>query len=207
MPLVGRQELFDRVWQTPVQDLAAAYNLSGNRLKTICAKALIPVPQRGYWAKAAAGKPVVKPSLPPRAPGMPETIQIGPSPQHAWPPDPVAILAEPEPIVPEFDEPVETMAQRVTKAVGAVKLIGAFDRPHPEIGKLLDKDQKRRASARADGHIYPWNEPRFEAPFEQRRLKLLNTLCSSPRPGLQSLDSRRCGARSWRDGGRHASDA
>ena len=60
-----RQQLYDRVWATPIETLAKEFGLSGRGLGKLCARYLIPVPPRGYWAKKTAGKRVHKPTLPP----------------------------------------------------------------------------------------------------------------------------------------------
>jgi hypothetical protein len=60
-----RQELYDRVWATPIDTLAKQFGLSGRGLGKLCARCRIPVPPRGYWAKKAAGQRVFKPTLPP----------------------------------------------------------------------------------------------------------------------------------------------
>lgn len=59
-----REELYERVWQTPMIKLAAEYNISGNGLKKICSKLNVPVPPVGYWQKLAYGYNVKKPPLP-----------------------------------------------------------------------------------------------------------------------------------------------
>jgi hypothetical protein len=51
-----RQELYERVWTTPVEALATELGLSGRGLGKLCARYDIPVPPRGYWAKKSAGK-------------------------------------------------------------------------------------------------------------------------------------------------------
>jgi hypothetical protein len=60
--VLTRQELYDLVWTEPARTVAAAYGVSDVWLKKVCAKADIPSPDRGYWAKLAAGKPVVRSS-------------------------------------------------------------------------------------------------------------------------------------------------
>jgi hypothetical protein len=58
-----RQKLFDEVWLTPVTKLAKSYGLSDVGLRKICVALDVPLPPRGYWAKLAAGKTIVKPAL------------------------------------------------------------------------------------------------------------------------------------------------
>lgn len=62
--ILKREELYERVWQTPMIKLATEYNISGNGLKKICGKLKVPVPPVGYWQKLAYGYNVKKPPLP-----------------------------------------------------------------------------------------------------------------------------------------------
>ena len=55
-----REELYDRVWATPIKTLAAEFGLSDVGLAKICKKHKIPRPSRGYWAKVANGKRVLR---------------------------------------------------------------------------------------------------------------------------------------------------
>jgi hypothetical protein len=52
----SREELHELVWSTPMQKLAADFGLSDKGLAKTCARHLIPVPPRGYWAKIEAGQ-------------------------------------------------------------------------------------------------------------------------------------------------------
>ncbi|MFZ1517694.1 MAG: hypothetical protein WAU11_02910 [Ignavibacteriaceae bacterium] len=56
-----QEELYDRVWHTPMIKLAAEYGVSENGLKKICGKLKIPVPPVGYWQKLTYGYNVQKP--------------------------------------------------------------------------------------------------------------------------------------------------
>lgn len=59
-----REELFERVWATPIMLLAKEWGISGPGLKKTCVRMAVPVPPRGYWAKLKAGKPVRRGKLP-----------------------------------------------------------------------------------------------------------------------------------------------
>jgi hypothetical protein len=61
---LDREQLFERVWSTPVATLAKEWHLSGTGLKKICRRLAIPVPPRGYWARLKVGKTVRRPRLP-----------------------------------------------------------------------------------------------------------------------------------------------
>ncbi len=59
----SREELHELVWSTPMQKLAQRFGLSDRGLAKTCARHLIPVPPRGYWAKLEAGQSVKKTPL------------------------------------------------------------------------------------------------------------------------------------------------
>ena len=59
-----RSELYQRVWETPMVKLAPELGLSDVGLAKLCRRWDIPVPERGYWAKRQAGKPVSPQALP-----------------------------------------------------------------------------------------------------------------------------------------------
>lgn len=60
-----RAALFEEVWAYPLTKLAAKYGLSDNGLRKVCVALEIPLPQRGHWARIAAGHVIPKPELPP----------------------------------------------------------------------------------------------------------------------------------------------
>lgn len=62
---MSREELYGLVWSTPMHKLAEMYGLSDRGLAKTCARHLIPVPPRGYWAKLGAGQHVKKTKLRP----------------------------------------------------------------------------------------------------------------------------------------------
>ena len=45
-----REDLFDKVWTTPVLRLAQEIGISDVALAKACRKANIPLPARGHWA-------------------------------------------------------------------------------------------------------------------------------------------------------------
>jgi hypothetical protein len=52
---ISREELYKRVWETPMIKLAKEFGLSDNSLAKICKKLNVPKPKVGYWSKIAAG--------------------------------------------------------------------------------------------------------------------------------------------------------
>jgi hypothetical protein len=53
---LDRRTLYERVWSEPVERIAKAWELSGRGLAKACKRLKIPVPPRGYWAKARHGR-------------------------------------------------------------------------------------------------------------------------------------------------------
>ena len=51
-----REELYKRIWATPMSRLAREYGLSDRGLAKICERYRIPRPPRGYWAKRQFGQ-------------------------------------------------------------------------------------------------------------------------------------------------------
>jgi hypothetical protein len=172
-----RQDLYDQVWSEPIRTVANRFGVSDVWLKKCCAKADIPVPHRGYWAKLHAGKPVARAKLPLRAPGQPDSVQIGQEPYRHWTPvDLEAELAMPAPVPPIFDEPIEDLRERAIKMVGKAAYRRDLASPHPAIAKVLADNEGRRRKGDGVPYRLRWCEPLFTSPFERRRLKVLSSL-------------------------------
>jgi hypothetical protein len=61
---IDRETLYQRVWSEPVDRLAKSWGLSGRGLGKLCARLMVPVPPRGYWARVQNGQQVPRPPLP-----------------------------------------------------------------------------------------------------------------------------------------------
>jgi hypothetical protein len=68
---IYREELYRRVWETPVSRFAKEFEISDVGLPKACRKHEIPLPPAGYWTKLRHGKVVSKPELPKR-----DTVEI-----------------------------------------------------------------------------------------------------------------------------------
>ncbi|MEQ8939118.1 MAG: hypothetical protein RLT30_10520 [Gammaproteobacteria bacterium] len=77
--LLTRKELFDLVWEKPVQKLAQEFQISDVGLKKICTRNNIPVPPRGYWAKKEYGKTLPKKPTLSSKDSWDQKIQINPN--------------------------------------------------------------------------------------------------------------------------------
>lgn len=61
---VNREDLYGQVWKEPMTKVAKKYGVSSSYLARVCETLGVPRPERGYWAKLAAGKCVRIPALP-----------------------------------------------------------------------------------------------------------------------------------------------
>ncbi|CAM3343934.1 hypothetical protein [Paracidovorax anthurii] len=78
---ITRTDLYRQVWETPLSRLAPELGLSDNGLRKLCKRHDIPIPARGYWARAAAGQAVKSTKLP--RPDDNELVWEPPTPREA----------------------------------------------------------------------------------------------------------------------------
>lgn len=178
MPKFLRKEAFKLAWSAPMRDLATRFGLSDVGLKKALMRLDIPTPPQGYWNKVKAGKTVAQPRLPPRDPGMPWEVELGPAAPYWQSVSPAKLLEEPEPSEPRFEEELTTVEARAVAAIGrvAVKTLNA---PHPAVRKLMAKDEERRQKQQASTWGSDFYAPYFDSAFERRRLKVLNSVLLS----------------------------
>lgn len=79
---VDREKLYAEVWTTPLTTLCKSYGLTYAGMRRICSELNIPIPERGHWARVAAGRAIQKPELPPLsvsppAVKAPKAAQVG----------------------------------------------------------------------------------------------------------------------------------
>jgi len=78
--VLTREQLYERVWSTPMRQLAAEFGLSDVGLAKVCKRHKVPKPMRGYWAKLEHGKRVHKHPLPKLKDESLQTVRL-------WQPD------------------------------------------------------------------------------------------------------------------------
>lgn len=170
-----RQELHRLVWSKPGQALSTELGVSDVWLSKVCREYDVPRPPRGHWAKLAAGKAVSNLPLPERRLGMSDRVTFGDDGRWSYQGQTDLITAVIGP-APTFHEPIEAVVERVRKLVGKVTIPRDFSKAHGLIAKLLEVDAQRRDAYLAKPYRYSWDAPYFEAPFEKRRLRLMNAL-------------------------------
>lgn len=71
-----REELYEKIWATPLTQLAKELKISEIGLRKKCIKRNIPLPKSGHWSKVRHGKKVRKISLPDDEDQTPVTLYI-----------------------------------------------------------------------------------------------------------------------------------
>ena len=176
---LSRQELYDLVWSGPMTSIAAGFDISDVALKKKCANAMIPTPERGYWAKKEAGKPTTQLPLPKRAPGQDDEVIVSGGDRYWYGGHDESELLCPLPGPPGFPEPIEEVRDRIAKTIGAVSVPRDVRVWAGPIERLLREDEKRREKQRNSPYSSSWDKPIFDSPFERRRLRILNALSTA----------------------------
>lgn len=120
------QELFEKVWETPVLKLAQEIGVSDVGLAKACRKAGISLPSRGYWAKQSTKRPPR-----PKPPTQTGSISFQVLDRTSIPPPPE---------VPAKVKSVSTM----------LEVPQALADPHPLVGKWLKQAQSAKTH---EGHL------------------------------------------------------
>lgn len=171
-----REELYELVWSHPMRKLATDFGISDVGLAKTCRRAHIPVPERGYWAKSQAGKPTNRTPLPPRQPGMSDTVTIGPAVSNWNLTTREYDHPDPPTSPPSFSEDISSVQERTKAVIGKVTVPKNLSSCHRVIARLLDADEKRREKQRSSSYPSFFDNPVFDSPFEKRRLRILNGL-------------------------------
>lgn len=163
-----REQLYELVWSEAMQRLAKQIGISDVAIAKHCRQMDIPVPERGYWNKLQAGHTVKRTPLPPRDLGTANRVEMSGTLTRELR---ARIAGEPGEEIGEA-ESVEVLTERFRARLDKVSVPRSFNTAHPIVAKLLQKDEDLRVKNAASP--FPWRQPRFEAPFERRRLRFLN---------------------------------
>ncbi|NIA71264.1 hypothetical protein HBA54_21930 [Pelagibius litoralis] len=164
-----RRELYDRVWKTPVDQLAKELGMSGRGLAKVCERHGIPVPPRGYWARKSAGQRVKRPSLldiaDPRYPEVPVNLRL------RKPSD--TPVEEQTPITPS---PGRELFDRLLEEIGPLKVPRQLRNPHRIIRDWLNEEQIELERTRDSLYGRRKSKSVLATPLARRRLRILDTL-------------------------------
>lgn len=66
---ISREDLYEQVWTTPINHLAAKFGITDFHLARVCSALNVPRPPAGYWQKKAVGRAPPRAELPAALPG------------------------------------------------------------------------------------------------------------------------------------------
>lgn len=138
---IEREELYERVWKTPMYRLAAEYGISDVGLKKVCKKLRIPTPPRGYWVRLEHGWKIKPEPLPKLKAGDPTQYFLKQRP-----------LEKPvEPHMPS--EEAQEVIARLKDAL-PIRVPATLRKPH----RLIAATNERLKKARPDqyGMLQAW---------------------------------------------------
>jgi hypothetical protein len=115
---VGRRELYERVWTTPMVAVCRDYGISNVGLAKVCKRHKIPCPPRGYWARKHSGQAVRRTPLPACPDPALQTVEI-----HPTPPKPVY-----QPVA--FDPDIAALLDQA-RGLPTITVPAALHHPHP----------------------------------------------------------------------------
>lgn len=161
---ISRADLYEQVWAEPMTKVANRLGISDVGLAKACARARIPTPPRGHWAKLQAGKPSKRPKLPPADDWQSEVVSLVPSP-----PAPKRTKGPPEIAFKDIAEAVE----RETKGP-PVKPDLALKDPHPMIARAMRQHRESQSWALGDSRYA--RERAAGEPLTKRRWQILSGL-------------------------------
>lgn len=138
---LNRTKLYEMVWEKPVTRLAKKFGLSDVGFAKICRKHDIPLPERGHWARLAAGQKVLKRPL--SDPENDEAIEI----------------YERKPVSEEIRASQRKQKERerqLVESVGVIEVPSVLDSPHKltrmtqkffdDLIRKIDKWERRKPS-------------------------------------------------------------
>ncbi|MDH0186159.1 hypothetical protein N7676_19700 [Stenotrophomonas sp. GD03993] len=178
MPLFSRTEFYDLLWSAPVSKIAKDLGISDVALGKAAKRYGIPAPERGYWAKVAAGKHALKRRLPPRGLGESEVVRVGREDEHS-----PGSSGRPDPEIPPmpsplkvYDESLDDLLTRLKTEIGTVTIPKSLSAPHPAVARMLAIDAKRIEKISQSDYPWSYDQPYYVSPFEKRRLRLLSAI-------------------------------
>jgi len=157
-----------------MRDLAAQVGMSDVGLKKVLRAHGVTTPPQGHWNKVHAGRPVPeRPKAPDRRPGERGRIRLDEKFSKVLSAAP-AIPVE-GPFASKFvPEDLEELRAMELKALGKVAVPPNLLSAHPGLVALMKKEERQREKYSVSR--YSWDEPKFDNPFDQRRLRFANGL-------------------------------
>lgn len=178
-PVLTRQQLYERVWQTPATKLAGELGITNVAVYEACDRHGIPRPSTGHWSLVRAGYVVERPPLPPAAVGAPDIVTFDRPTKSSRPSPPTSPAGEQSPTPssppaekgapPEKPHPLTKLIGRRLRAAkqDASKLVSPEPKEGPEI--RVARASIDRALAIVDALVKGWERQGGSVSIEEPR--------------------------------------
>jgi hypothetical protein len=166
-----RSELYALIWLKPRTALAKELGISDVAIGKHCARAHVPGPPPGYWARLSSGKQSARLPLPLRLPGQEDEIVLGGENRYYRS---VPENLDEELVPPAFYEDPSYQVADAIKRLGRVTLVRDLSDPDGGLKRILSREAKRRAEH--ERHRSSYYEPYYDAPRFQRQLRIFASL-------------------------------
>ena len=159
--VLARERLHQLIWSAPLQHLATEIGISNVGLAKVCRSARVPTPWQGYWNQQPSNREPAE-QLPRRELCQLQFIGFkGTLPAH------LQHLEDPYEVAWEN---ISAMEGRFRRALGRITCPAlSRGRVATSIWRLMDREMTRRRKG-----YYSVTPPRFELPWERRKLRLIN---------------------------------
>jgi len=118
---LSRDDLFEKVWTTPITEIARSYSVRDHEIIKLCDKNNIPRPPTGYWSKYRHGFRMDRPPLPPEGTAAPISVP----PKKVFTPSPkkyeARIFRNESPTFPKSEGPPHSLVAKTYRAYGSIK--------------------------------------------------------------------------------------
>lgn len=169
-----RQALYDLVWSRPRSAIAKELDVSDLAVRSSCARANVPLPPAGFFARVTAGGNSRRPALPMRLPGQSESVLLCTDTKKHWY---AAGRQSGLPQVPTFVEDLGLQVADARRRIGRVVAARDLLSPDPALARVLASEGRRRDKFKNQG--WSFDKPHFDDPVHQRQLRLFNSLARS----------------------------
>lgn len=169
---ISRQDLYERVWKTPLRKLATEFGISDVGLAKACRRHAIPTPPMGHWTRIEHGRTSDRPALPAAPHG--DTVSVSTEqcraqrvPTGAPPPETVKVQVSPDTasLAPVAKATFATLSKAKPTAAGLVfcggaahfqctvspalveracRILGAIERKLPELGGQVTRGTDKK---------------------------------------------------------------
>lgn len=179
---LSREELYELVWQRPLNRVGLEFGLDGPRLAKLCEKRQVPYPPLGYWQKKAVGRAPAPTPLPHEEVVAAKEANLRTSRAHR--PTVVAPTPGSASTLPKKVRASEPPSNRDSTVTEKEDGLDPLDGLHPKIRTWIEEhkqqqQERARENRRRKNDVWSWGKPLLDdlTPRDLYRFRASSTLC------------------------------